>query len=162
MFVIISLLILTIACINYVNLSTARSLLRSKEVSMRKIVGAARTQLFTQFLTETILLFSLATILAVILMFLLIPAFNQISGKKLVLDFTNYHIWQIIGVTILGTLIASSIYPAMLLSSFEPLRALKGKVSGRINEAVFRKVLVVIQFSVQSFSLPEHLLSVTK
>ena len=123
MFVIISLLILTIACINYVNLSTARSLLRSKEVSMRKIVGAARTQLFTQFLTETILLFSLATILAVILMFLLMPAFNQISGKKLVLDFTNYHIWQIIGVTILGTLIASSIYPAMLLSSFEPLKA---------------------------------------
>jgi len=148
MFVIISLLILTIACINYVNLSTARSLLRSKEVSMRKIVGAARTQLFTQFLTETIVLFSLATILAVILMFLLMPAFNQISGKKLVLDFTNYHIWQIIGVTILGTLIASSIYPAMLLSSFEPLRALKGKVSGRINEAIFRKVLVVIQFSV--------------
>ena len=123
MFVIISLLILTIACINYVNLSTARSLLRSKEVSMRKIVGAARTQLFTQFLTETILLFSLATILAIILMFLLIPAFNQISGKKLVLDFTNYHIWQIIGVTILGTLIACSIYPAMLLSSFEPLKA---------------------------------------
>jgi putative ABC transport system permease protein len=148
MFIVISLLILTIACINYVNLSTTRSLLRSKEVSMRKIVGAARTQLFTQFLTETVLLFSLATVLAIILMFLLMPAFNQISGKQLAFDLTDYHIWQIICVTILGTLIASSIYPAMLLSSFEPLIALKGKVSGRINEAVFRKVLVVIQFSV--------------
>jgi len=148
MFIIIALLILTIACINYVNLSTARSLLRSKEVSMRKIVGAARMQLFTQFLTETILLFSLATVLAVILMYLLMPAFNQISGKKLILDFTDYHIWQVIGVTIFGTLLASSIYPAMLLSSFEPLKALKGKVSGRVNEAVFRKVLVVVQFAV--------------
>ncbi len=148
MFSIIALLILVIACINYVNLSTARSLLRSKEISMRKIVGAARVQLFIQFLVETALLFSLAAILAIGLMYLLLPAYNQLSGKELVIDFSDYHIWQIIGLTILGTLAASSIYPALLLSSFEPLKALKGKVSGRINEATFRKALVVTQFAV--------------
>jgi putative ABC transport system permease protein len=148
MFSIISILILVIACINYVNLSTARSLLRSREVSMRKIVGAARMQLFTQFLVETVLMFSLSTLFAIMLMYVLVPVFNQISGKKLVLEFADYRIWRIIGLTIFGTLVASSIYPAMLLSSFEPLKSLKGKVSGRISEAVFRKVLVVIQFAV--------------
>ncbi|MCF0053582.1 ABC transporter permease [Dyadobacter sp. LJ53] len=148
MFSVIALLILIIACINYVNLSTARSLLRSKEVSMRKIVGAARMQLFVQFLVETVLLFSIATLLAVVFMYVLMPFFNQISGKKLVLDFAKPHIWQVLGATIAGTLIASSIYPALLLSSFEPLKSLKGKVSAGLNEAMFRKTLVVIQFTV--------------
>ena len=148
MFAIIALLILTIACINYVNLSTARAMLRSKEVSMRKIVGAAKSQLFLQFLIETALIFLLATTFALILMYEILPVFNEISGKSLLLDFTNYSIWKIVCITILGTLIASSIYPALLLSSFEPLRALKGKISGKMNEAIFRKALVIIQFSV--------------
>ncbi|MCX6217525.1 ABC transporter permease [Spirosoma sp.] len=148
MFSIIALLILAIACINYVNLSTARSLLRSKEVSMRKIVGAARSQLFVQFLVETTLLFSLAAALALGLLYALLPLYNQLSGKELALNFGDYQIWQIIGLTIIGTLAASSIYPAILLSSFEPLKALKGKVSARLSEASFRKVLVVVQFAV--------------
>ena len=148
MFSVIALLILVIACINYVNLSTARSMLRSKEVSMRKIVGAARLQLFMQFLIETTLLFSLATVLAIGLMYGLLPMYNQLSGKDLVINFSDYRIWQIIGLTILGTLIASSIYPALLLSSFEPLKALKGNISARLSGALFRKVLVVIQFAV--------------
>ncbi|WP_232541091.1 ABC transporter permease [Spirosoma endbachense] len=148
MFSIIALLILAIACINYVNLSTARSMLRSKEVSMRKIVGAAKTQLFMQFVVETALLFLLAAILAIGLIYALLPSYNALSGKQLVIDFTNYHIWQVIGLTIAGTLIASSIYPALLLSSLEPLKALKGKISARFSEAVFRRVLVVTQFAV--------------
>ncbi|MBD2753490.1 ABC transporter permease [Spirosoma sp. BT704] len=148
MFSIIALLILVIACINYVNLSTARSMLRSKEVSMRKIVGAAKSQLFMQFVVETTLLFSLAAVLALGLMYVLLPAYNQLSGKELVLDFADERLWKIIGLTIVGTLVASSIYPALLLSSFEPLKALKGKVSARLSEAVFRKVLVVAQFAV--------------
>lgn len=148
MFLIVASLILIIACINYVNLSTARSLLRSREVSMRKIIGAARTQLFVQFLIETILLFSLSTLVAIMLMYVLMPFFNQISGKKLVLDFARPHIWQVLGVTITGTLIASSIYPALLLSSFEPLKSLKGNVSAGLSESMFRKTLVVIQFTV--------------
>jgi putative ABC transport system permease protein len=146
-FMIIALLILVIACINYVNLSTARALLRSKEISMRKIVGAAKTHLFLQFIVETGLLFILAAILALALISASIPLFNQVSGKQLVFDLTNAHIWQVIGITILGTLIASSIYPALLLSSFDPLKALKSKVKTSVADALFRKILVVVQFS---------------
>ncbi|WP_077920160.1 ABC transporter permease [Spirosoma sp. 209] len=148
MFGIVALLILVIACINYVNLSTARSMLRSKEVSMRKIVGAARTQLFLQFLIETALLFVIAAGLAVGLVLALTPAYNQLSGKDLRLSLDNVSIWLVIGLTIAGTLALSSLYPAILLSSFEPLKALKGKVSSRLSEASFRKVLVVVQFAV--------------
>jgi putative ABC transport system permease protein len=147
MFIIIALLILVIACINYVNLSTARAMLRAKEISLRKIIGAARIQLFMQFIVETALLFLLATILAIGAIYLLIPLFNQVSGKELVFDLSSYHMWKIIGCTIAGTLIASSIYPALLLSSFEPLKALKGKISARVSDVVFRRVLVVVQFT---------------
>jgi putative ABC transport system permease protein len=147
MFMIIAILILVIACINYVNLSTARSMLRAKEVSLRKIVGAARAQLFMQFITETTLLFVFAIAISLALVYFLMPAFNQVSGKELILNFADYHIWEVVSVTILGTLIISSIYPAILLSSFEPLKALKGKISSTISDAVFRKVLVVVQFT---------------
>jgi putative ABC transport system permease protein len=148
MFSIIALLILVIACINYVNLSTARSMLRSKEVSMRKIVGAARSQLFLQFIVETVLLFSISAVLALVLIYLLLPAYNQLSGKELTISLNDGHLWKVIGLSILGTLLASSIYPALLLSSFEPLKALTGNVSSRLSEATFRKALVVTQFSV--------------
>lgn len=148
MFSIIALLILVIACINYVNLSTARSMLRAKEVSMRKVVGAAKSQLFLQFVIETTLLFSLAASLAIGLMYVLLPVYNQLSGKELALDFADYQLWRVTGLTILGTLIASSIYPALLLSSFDPLKALKGKISAGLSAATFRKVLVVTQFAV--------------
>jgi putative ABC transport system permease protein len=146
-FIVIALLILVIACINYVNLSTARSMLRSKEISMRKIVGAAKSHLFMQFIVETALLFSIATILALVLISGLMPVFNQLAGKQLVFNLTNYNIWAIILLAILGTLAASSIYPALLLSSFEPLKALKGKISSGIGDVLFRKILVVTQFT---------------
>ena len=147
MFMFIALLILVIACINYVNLSTARSMLRAKEVSLRKIVGAARVQLFMQFIVETAILFVFATMIALLLVNVLTPFFNQISGKELVVNFADFHIWKIIGTTILGTLLISSIYPAILLSSFDPLKAMKGKMAVRLSDAVFRKVLVIVQFS---------------
>lgn len=147
MFLIIAIFILVIACINYINLSTARSILRAKEVSLRKIVGAAKVQLFLQFIVETALLFLFATVFAILLVYILLPLFNQISGKEIVFDFSNIQIWKVFVLTITGTLIISSIYPAILLSSFQPLNALKGKVNTRISDAAFRKVLVVIQFS---------------
>ena len=147
MFFIIAILILVIACINYVNLSTARSMLRAKEVSLRKIVGAGRAQLFFQFIIETVVLFLFATVLGLGLVYVLLPLFNEISGKELILNLTDYRIWEIILFTVCGTLIISSIYPALLLSSFEPLKALKGKISARINDATFRKTLVVVQFT---------------
>ncbi len=146
-FIIIALLILVIACINYVNLSTARSMLRAKEISMRKIVGAGKTQLFMQFIVETALLFSLAAVLAIGLIYILMPAFNQVASKQLTLNLADYHIWLTILAAITGTLAASSIYPALLLSSFEPLKALKGKISAGIGDVMFRKILVVTQFA---------------
>lgn len=147
-FGIVALMILVIACINYVNLSTARSMLRAKEVSMRKIIGAGKLQLFIQFMAETTLLFAIAAVFAFALMFALLPYYNQFSGKELSLGLSNYNIWACIGLTLLGTLTASSIYPALLLSSFEPLKALKGRVTIGIGNAAFRRVLVVLQFSV--------------
>ncbi|GAA4311240.1 ABC transporter permease [Mucilaginibacter gynuensis] len=146
-FIIVAMLILVIACINYVNLSTARSMLRSKEISMRKIIGASKWHLFMQFIVETALLFSVAAVCALGLIYVLMPVFNQLSGKQLVFNLRDYHIWMIILATITGTLAASSIYPALLLSSFEPLKALKGKITAGIGDALFRKVLVVTQFS---------------
>ncbi|WP_419788539.1 ABC transporter permease [Mucilaginibacter sp. SP1R1] len=147
-FGIVAILILIIACINYVNLSTARSLLRAKEVSMRKIIGAGKLQLFIQFMVETTVLFLIATALSILLMYLLMPFYNDFSGKQLTLAITNYKIWVYIVITLIGTLAASSVYPALLLSSFEPLKALKGKVTAGIGNAAFRRVLVVLQFTV--------------
>jgi len=93
------------------------------------------------------LLFVFAIAISLLLVYSLLPAFNQVSGKELVLNFADYHLWEVISLTIAGTLITSSIYPAILLSSFQPLRALKGKISSHMSDVVFRKVLVVIQFT---------------
>ncbi len=147
MFTIIAILILVIACINYVNISTARSMLRAKEVSLRKIIGAARYQLFVQFIIETALLFLFASVIALTLVYLLVPYFNQLSGKQISVDFTDVRIWKVLGLAIIGSLIASSIYPALLLSSFQPLKALKGRITSGFSDALFRRVLVVVQFS---------------
>src|SRR3984957_15458174 len=146
-FTIIAVLILVIACINYVNLSTARAMLRAREVSMRKIVGAAKFQLFLQFIVETSLLFLLSAGLAIFLIWLAIPFFNQVAGKQLVFHLTDIHMWTVILCTILSTLVASSIYPAMLLSSFDPLKAVKSKLSISRGDANFRRILVVTQFA---------------
>lgn len=145
-FAIVALLILVIAAINYINLSTARAMLRSKEVSVRKIIGAARAQLFLQFITETILFFSISLMLAFGLIFILMPFYNDLSGKQMHFDLFNGDVWKVVGFTVLLTLIASSIYPALLLSSFKPISALKGKLSIGVGNTVFRKVLVVCQF----------------
>ncbi len=146
-FMVVAILILLIACINYVNLSTARSMLRSKEVSMRKITGASRAQLFVQFITESAVLFIFATLLAMVLIYLLMPLYNNISGKHLVFDVKNTNVWLVAGCTVAGTLLLSGIYPALLLSSFRPLQAMKGKLSLGIGATSFRKVLVVTQFT---------------
>lgn len=145
-FLVVAVLILIIACINYVNLSTARSMLRSKEVSMRKIIGATRYQLFIQFIIESLLLFLFASLVAFFIIYLLLPLYNSLSGKNLVFNLTNGNVWLIIGGTIIGTLAMAGIYPALLLSSFKPLQALKGKLSFGIGNVFFRKALVVTQF----------------
>ena len=147
-FILVVILLLTIASINYVNLSTARSLIRAKEVGIRKIVGAKKYHLFFQFTTETIVLFCFATIAAIVLIVLLMPLYNTISGKNLSFNLTDTRVWKVAGMAVLSTLIASSIYPAFLLSSFRPIASLKGKITAGLGIASFRKGLVVFQFSI--------------
>jgi len=146
-FTLVALLILLIACINYINLSTARAMLRSKEISMRKIIGAAKVQLFAQFIIETALLLLLAAVLALGLIYLLMPVFNQVVGKEMALNLGDPHLWLVILAAVGGTLVASGVYPALLLSSFEPLKALSGKISGSIGKVTFRRILVITQFA---------------
>jgi putative ABC transport system permease protein len=145
-FLIVAIFILCIACINYVNLSTARSLLRSKEVSVRKIIGAARTQLFFQFIVESAVLFLFATCLSLFLLYLLLPLYNEITGRHLLFNLADSNVWLVIGCTITGTMALSAIYPALQLSSFKPIEALRGKLSLGIGKTSFRKILVVTQF----------------
>jgi putative ABC transport system permease protein len=145
-FTIVAILILFIACINYVNLSTARSMLRSKEVSVRKIIGAQRSQLFLQFIFESAMIFALGSIVAVLLIKLLFPFYNEVSGKNLVFSLFNINMWTVILFSIAGSLFVASIYPALLLSSFKPIEALKGKLSFGAGNTQFRKILVVTQF----------------
>jgi len=146
-FSIVALLILLIASINYVNLSTARAMLRSKEVSVRKIIGASRKQLFFQFIIQTLLFFLIALSFAFALIAVVMPLYNDISGKDMQFDLLDPMVWQVTGVVLLFTLIASSIYPALLLSSFHPINALRQKLAFGIGSTTFRKVLVVCQFT---------------
>jgi putative ABC transport system permease protein len=145
-FLIIGILILVVACINYVNLAMARSSLRAKEVGVRKLIGAAKGQLFIQFLLEAALMFGVSAVAALLLIQVLLPVFNTIADKTLTLPLADPQLWLVIGLTLLATLALTSIYPALLLSSFEPLQALKGKLSAGISAAFFRKLLVTGQF----------------
>ena len=147
-FLIVAILILVIACINYVNISTARSMLRAKEVSTRKIIGARRRQLIAQFILESTLLFALASLLAFGIIYLLMPFYNDISGKRLRFSLSYGSVWLVIGWTITGTLALSSIYPALLLSSFRPMQALRGQLIAGIGNTAFRRTLVITQFVV--------------
>jgi putative ABC transport system permease protein len=147
-FTAVAILILVIAGINYVNMSTARSMLRSREVSVRKIIGAARAQLFFQFVTESALIFTIASLLAFGLIMLLLPLYNNVAAKQLVFSLSDPGVWYVIGCTVIGTLVAASIYPALLLSAFRPIDALRGRIGSLgVSNASFRKVLVVAQFT---------------
>lgn len=145
-FTLVAVFILVIACINYVNLSTARSVVRSKEVSMRKIIGAGRKQLLSQFIIESGLVFILSAVVAILVIRMMLPLYNQLSGKELVFNFSNPNVWLIIAATFFGSLAIASIYPALLLSSFRPIDALKGRFKQGVSNAGFRRILVVSQF----------------
>jgi putative ABC transport system permease protein len=146
-FSIVAVVILLIACINYVNLATARATKRAKEVSVRKIVGAQLSQVFGQFMAESMVVFTLALLLALLIMSLLIPVYNEIAGKSLVLNLTNPAVLLVILITMLGTIAIAGVYPALLLSSFKPVEALKGKFSVGGSTTLFRKALVIVQFT---------------
>lgn len=145
-FSIIAVFILLIGCINFMNLSTARSARRAKEVGLRKVVGAKRSQLVKQFLSESMMFTGLAMIGAVLLVKLLLPVFNQFCGKNVALNLTGIHLLFLLGMTML-TGILSGCYPAIYLSGFRPVSVLKGKLQIGGKGAAFRKILVIFQFT---------------
>jgi putative ABC transport system permease protein len=147
-FSIVAFLILLIACINFMNLTTARSANRAREVGMRKVSGASRMDIVKQFYGESLLFALFALLLAVIIVRGLLPLFNQLSGKDLSFALLSRS-WiglGLAGITIVTGLIAGS-YPAFFLSAFHPARVLKGALSTGLRGAGFRKVLVVTQFT---------------
>ncbi len=146
LFTSIAIVILLIACINFMNLSTARSERRAKEVGVRKTLGSARGQLMGQFFMESILVALLAFLLSLLLLFLLLPAFNELVNKDMRLDLTEGSFWLVAGAIILFTGIFAGIYPAIYLSGFNPVRVLKGTISAGKASILPRKVLVVGQF----------------
>lgn len=147
LFIIIASLILLIACINFMNLSTARSEKRAREVGIRKVVGARRIGLITQFISESVLMALLAGILSIGIVLLAIPGFNTLADKNLLIDFTNAWYWfAFIGVILITGLLAGS-YPAFFLSSFKPVKVLKGLQQQGARVITPRKVLVVLQFT---------------
>lgn len=147
-FLLIAIMVLAIAAVNYINLTTARALVRAREVGIRKVIGANKLQLFLQFILETGLLFCFALLVAIGLILLLMPLYNHIAGKHLQFSLSNAEIWKVIGYSALGTLLAASIYPALLLSGFQPLQVMKGKMASGIAAASLRKILVIFQFSI--------------
>jgi len=151
-FSLVALFVLIIACINFMNLTTARSGNRAKEVGMRKVTGAQRVDIVKQFLGESMLFVFISFLLALGIVLLLLPAFNNLSGKQLSL-FTGESIdflAALIGVAILTGLISGS-YPVLYLSSFQPVAVLKGALRSGPRSSTFRRVLVVIQFSLSIF-----------
>jgi putative ABC transport system permease protein len=147
MFGILGLVVLLIACINFMNLSTARSEKRAKEVGVRKAVGSSRKQLIRQFLSESLFISILAFLVALAIVALALPYFNKLTEKEMSLQLTSPLFWIImIAFTILTGLLAGS-YPAFYLSSFNPVSVLKGNLKLGRSDALPRKILVVVQFA---------------
>ncbi len=147
MFGILGFIVLLIACINFMNLSTARSEKRAKEVGVRKAVGSGRRQLIGQFLGESLLMAFIAFVLALTMVFLSLPYFNKLTDKNMSLQFTNVLFWGVmLAFTGITGLLAGS-YPAFYLSSFSPVRVLKGHLQAGKSSSLPRKILVVVQFA---------------
>jgi ABC-type antimicrobial peptide transport system permease subunit len=147
MFTIIGLLVLLIACINFINLTTARSEKRAKEVGVRKAIGSMRRDLVFQFLTESFLLTLIAFIFSIGLVQVALTPFNALTGSKIAIPFSNIYFWVIILGCVLLTAIVSGSRPAFYLSSFQPVKVLKGTMRIGKTASLPRKALVVLQFS---------------
>lgn len=146
MFTIIAIFILVIACINFMNLATARSERRAREVGVRKSVGSKRGELILQFIGESTFIALIAFAFAVLMAQLLLPYYNDLVEKKLIIDYTSSQFWIFSLGIILITGIVSGSYPAFYLSSFQPAKVLKGKASTGKGASTPRKVLVTLQF----------------
>ena len=148
LFTTIAWIILLIACINFMNLATARSEKRSREVGVRKVLGAQKKMLILQFIGEAMIMSLIAVIIAVGIIYLALPLFNTLVEKKLYLALNNpVHNTALLGIALICGLVAGS-YPAIYLSSFNPISVLKGLKVKAGSAAIIRKGLVIIQFSV--------------
>ncbi|MDR2148839.1 MAG: ABC transporter permease [Tannerella sp.] len=144
-FIWIACAILAISCINYVNLVTGRSARRNREIGVKKIFGAGKMSLFLQLMSEAVILFLIALIVAVLLNVLFISAFNELSGKEIYFGWDNRNIWMMYGLMFLTVMILAGVYPALSLSSFKSLNILQDKLINKGN-GFFRKSLIVFQF----------------
>jgi len=154
LFAAIALLVLFIACFNFVNLSTARSTLRAKEVGLRKVFGAERRQLIRQFLGESVFLSLLGMLLGVLIVLTILPAFNAFTQKA----FTRAEVFTPIvlaglGLIILLTGLGAGVFPAFVLSSFDPVKTVRGKLGAGTRGQLLRKALVVVQFAIAVFMI---------
>ncbi len=151
LFSIIAVFILLIACINFMNLATARSAKRAKEVGVRKVIGAMRSTLIAQFVGEAVLLTFISIIIALIIATSALPAFDQLTGKELSLPFNQPTFWFTILCLLFVTGFVAGSYPALFLSSLKPVRVLKGSLKFSWGASFFRKALVVFQFAMSVF-----------
>ena len=143
--------VLLIASINFINLITARSANRAKEVGVRKVVGSSRKQLITQYFIESFLTTLASLAVAILIVDFVLPVFNQIIGMELQLSFNDFNLWIKILVVVLAVGFVSGIYPAFVLSSFQPASVLKGNMRSGAKNAGFRKAMVIIQFTLTIF-----------
>jgi predicted permease len=145
-FSIVAVFILLIACINFMNLTTARSVKRAKEIGVRKVVGAVRSTLVKQFISESLLITSLSVMISLLLLVVLLPVFNQVTQKQIELPFNQAGFWiKVVCITLVTGLVSGS-YPALFLSSFNPVKVLKGTLKLDSGTTLFRKGLVIFQF----------------
>lgn len=147
LFILIALFVLGIACINFMNLATARVSRRMKEIGIKKTVGASRRSLAGQFLSESLLMASLSLVLALIIALLVLPTFNVITGKELTLTFSLEFVLILLTTLLFTGLLAGS-YPAVYLSAIKPIKVLKSQATGAVRELWLRKGLVVFQFTI--------------
>ncbi len=152
LFSVLAFFILLIACINFINLTTARSSNRAKEVGIRKTVGACRIHLVRQFFGESLLLTLIASALAIGLVYLFLPMFNNLAGKSFTWELLLQRmvVLGIVGIIFLTVVMAGS-YPSLVLSRFQPVKVLKDKQMTSMKGALFRRILVVLQFSLSVF-----------
>jgi ABC-type antimicrobial peptide transport system permease subunit len=153
-------LILLIACINYVNLVTARATKRSREMAVRKIMGAHKSTLFRQLMRETLVLLVVALAVGSFLIYFLLPVYSEFSGKTLLLDLRTPSVWFVYGLTVVSVLAMAGLYPAFLLSSFRPMDIFRSRLNGKKRGAILRKILVVLQFAI-SFILIVSTIGIT-
>jgi predicted lysophospholipase L1 biosynthesis ABC-type transport system permease subunit len=147
----VAIVILVIACINFMNLATARSLRRAREIGVRKVVGAGKRQLVAQFIGESLLVSFLAMLICLLIVALILPSFNDLTEKHLSINFADASfLATILGLTLFTGFLSGS-YPALFMSTLRPIVVLKGILKFKTGATFFRKGLVVFQFALSIF-----------